>query len=35
MAGADGGSHLAQRSIADAARGEFLDQGIEQFPAPL
>ena len=27
--------HLAQRSVADAARGELLDQGIEQFPAPL
>ena len=35
VAGADGGSDLAQRPIADAARGELLDQRIEQLLAPV
>ena len=29
VAGADRGSDLAQRPVADAARGEFLDQRVE------
>jgi hypothetical protein len=35
MACTDRGGHLAQRSVADAARGELLDQCIEQLAAPL
>ena len=35
MAGADGGTDLAQRPIADAARGELLYQSIEQLSAPV
>jgi hypothetical protein len=34
VTGAYRGSHVAQRSVAYAARGELLDEGIEQFATP-
>ena len=33
VAGADGTGHLAQRTIADAAVGELVDQRVEELPA--
>ena len=35
VAGADRGGHVAQRAVADAARGELLDECVQQLPAPL
>jgi hypothetical protein len=35
MTGADRGGHVAQRSVADAVRGELLDQCVEEPVAPF
>jgi hypothetical protein len=35
MAGADSCSNVAQGAVADAVRGELIDQRIEELAAPL
>jgi hypothetical protein len=35
MTGADRGGNVAQRAVADAVRGELLDQCFEELPASL